>query len=170
MRKYCRVFIIPLIMIMLTGCSVYNNYSGCGEYSKVDVSDKYADVIAITEYTEKQYNSGKLQLGRVIWRKNLDSFEEDEKISEIFSGDYYFYKSDMHDEDTVIIQRDVIFQSVIGYIATKKDALDTVPDEIYKYPRLNISPSLGYDENAVWVESYLGDFEEWHLYRYNAGL
>ena len=76
----------------------------------------------------------------------------------------------MIDDNTTIVQKNVIFQSATGYIATKNEMLDTVEDERYKNPILNIPSSFGYDGNILSVDDYLGEFEEWHLYIYSAGL
>lgn len=169
MKKHYWAFVILLIIIMLARYTVYNESDGANKYNS-NSSDKYNDVISIATYTKNQYDSGSLPLETVIQKDNLDNFEKDENILQIFSSDQYFYKSAMSDKDTVIIQKSVVFHSVTGYVATKKKNLDTIDDKSFINPILNIPSCLGYDGYIVWIENDLGKFADWYLYRYSAGL
>lgn len=161
MRKHYCVFVVLSIIMMLTACT--------GSHDN-NLSDQYDDIMRIAIYTKNQYDSHTLQLEKKITRDNLDSFEKDENVSEILSDDEYYYMSAMMDEDTVIIHQNSIFQSATGYVATTKESLDTLDEDGYRDPLLNVPACLGYDNDRITIEKYLGAFEDWHLYRYSAGL
>ena len=149
-----------------------NDYSDIKEVTKSTTiqhnkKDKYYDLIKIAEFTKSQYDFSNLQIGNIIKADNIEEFEADSNIADIFSSDIYYYKAAMQDSDTVVVQNNVIFQSVTGYIATKKDSLDTCGED---YCSLNISPSFGYDSNIVFIRNSCGEYDGWNFYFYIAGL
>ena len=158
-----RLFCIAFLPIMLLT-------TGCTDYADQDSSDRYSDIVQIATYTKNQYDSYKLQSNEIITSDTLKNYEIDSEIAEIFESEDYFYKSTMVDTNTVLIQKNVIFQSVTGYIATKNEKLNTTKNEHYRNPILNIPSSLGYDGDSVMIEDELGEYAEWHLYYYHAGL
>lgn len=131
---------LVFLVVPIAGCSNSNNYD---------------DITTISTYTKKQYDSGKLTLNTIIKNDSIDNYENDKTVSELFSNTYFSYKSVMHDEETVIIQKNVIFQSVTGYVTTKKN-LDTILEERFRYPIMNVTESLGYDNDIIMVEECLG--------------
>lgn len=144
--------------------------TGCTDYSEHGSADRYNDIIKIATYTKNQYDSYKLQANAIITSDTLKNYENDSEIAELFATDNCFYKSTMIDTNTVLIQKNVVFQSVTGYIATKSETLDTTKNENDKNPVLDIPSFLGYDGNLVTIEDDLGEYDEWHLYYYIAGL
>lgn len=179
MKKISSCFLIISIIIMMVSCTDYNENSHVSTTimvsensydSESSTKNRYYDITNISTYVKDQFNAGSLQLETMVTKYNINDFEKNEIISEIFSNDNFFYKALMIDENTVIVQKNVIFQSVTGYVATKNETLDTIEDERYKNPILNIPSSLGYDGNNLSVDKYLGEFDEWHLYKYTAGL
>lgn len=150
-----------------------NNYSDTANYidntkTTVTIADKYSDIIELATFTMNQYNAGKLDIGNVIYDINIDEFEADSNISELFSSHEYFYKTIMKDENTVIVQKNVIFQSIIGYVVTTEKSLDTY--EYGRFPCLNIPSALGYDGDSVSIDGYIGECDNLFLYSFVAGL
>lgn len=182
MKKTVTFFLlVSMITMMMVGCSDQEGneistsssdveIQESSDYSKNSDISQYNDITSISTYIKEQFDAGALQIETMVTNDNINDFEENERISEIFSNDQYFYKALMIDDNTTIVQKNVIFQSATGYIATKNEMLDTVEDERYKNPILNIPSSFGYDGNILSVDDYLGEFEEWHLYIYSAGL
>ena len=179
MKKTLSIFLIVPMIIMMVGCTDRNENSHVSpnavipensDYSESSAIYQYDDITSISTYVKNQFNAGSLQLETMVTYDNIDDFEINEIFSEIFSNDQYFYKALMSDENTIIVQKNVLFQSATGYVATKSESLDIIEDKRYKEPILNIPPSFGYDGNILSVLDYLGEFDEWHLYSYTAGL
>ena len=107
----------------------------------------------------------------LFYHKQLDDLEKNEEINGIFDDENYcYYKLTMNDDNTVIIQKDVIFQSVVGYVATKNDALNTRKTDGIENPVMDVPSSLGYDSDLIVIAEYIGEIDEWNLYSYRAGM
>ncbi len=147
MKKIFLYILLILSTTILIGCTATENSSE---------NKSYSDIIKITEFT---YNS---ETEKIITADNIREFNTDSDIIDIFKSDTYYYKSTMQNENTVVIQENVIFQSAKGYIATKDDKFNS--------PTLDVSTAFGYDGNIVTILKYLGEYNDWHLYSFDAGL
>ena len=168
--KYRLIILIPLLSIfMLCGCYAPDPSFESSSTSNSNTS-RYDSITKMASYAKSQYDKGTIQLGYVIKKENLNELEKNEEINDIFADENYcYYKLTMNDDNTVIIQKAVIFQSVVGYVATKNDALSTRKVEGIEDPVMD-APSLGYDGGLIVIDGYIGEFDEWYLYSYTAGM
>ncbi|HAE51890.1 MAG TPA: hypothetical protein DCG30_01370 [Ruminococcus sp.] len=174
MKLNIKIRLIFLLIVLIL-CRYYvsesnyksdSNYESGSEYELT--SERHDSILSIASYTKSQYDKGTLKLGYVIANGNLDNYEKNKEIAEIFANHDYFYKAVMNDENTVIIQQVVFFHSVTGYIATKNETLNTTEE---KHRTVMYVPSaLGYDNNLVIIDGYIGQFDKWHLYSYRSGM
>ena len=165
------MFIASLLCIfILSGCCAPDSNS-----ESVSTSDsntgRYHSLIKLASYAKSQYDKGTIQSGYVIKKENLDDLEKNEEINSIFDDENYcYYRLTMNDDNTVIIQKDAIFQSVVGYAVTKNDTLSTRKTEGIENPVMDVPSSLGYDSDLIVIAKYIGDFDAWKLYSYRAGM
>lgn len=148
--------------------------SSCGTdpismHTESNNTEKYSDIIALANFAKDKYNVGQLEIGTVISSSFPEDYEAYPDIAEIFSSDSRFYKVTMRDENTVIVQTNVIFQSAHGYLVTSEKSLDTYqPDG--RYPKLDIPDVMHYDGSLIYIERYIGELDGLYLYYYSAGL
>ena len=159
-----------LCIFTLSGCYAPDSDFESSSTSNYNTS-KYESITKIAAYAKSQYDKGTIQLGYVINKERLDDLEKNDEINGIFDDENYcYYKLTMNDDNTVIIQKDVIFQSVVGYVATKNDALNTRKTEGIENPVMDVPSSLGYDSDLIVIAEYIGEIDEWNLYSYRAGM
>ncbi len=156
-------------LTVLAGC---NNITDVSEVNGTLNEDtgKYSDVIEIAEFTKRQYDTYNFQTEMLITADNIETFEESSNITDVFSSDTHYYKSAIQDGDTVVIQENIVFQSAKGYIATKKNSLETYSKDNYKEPVFDVATAFGYDADTVSVIKKLGEYDDWNLYYFVAGL
>lgn len=173
MKKHLRNLFITVMTLCLTLC-----ISSCGtdptsthtdSYNDYN-DDKYSDIIALANYTKDKYDAGQLEVGTVIRSNFPKDYEAYPDIAEIFSSNSRFYKVTMRDENTVIVQTNVIFQSAHGYLVTSEKSLDTYLPDGSRYPKLDIPDVMHYDGSFISIEKYIGELDGLNLYYYSAGL
>ena len=163
MRKF-HLFAVLLLLCFAFCWTGDNNDGVFSSADAVEYPDEYSDVAAIADFTSAQFDCGRLKTGDVIYRDSFDDYDADDRVSDVFNDDFYFYKSSMYAEDTVIVQKNVFFQSAIGYVATKKEELAAF-DKMH-----SVSRCFGYDGDIVSIDDYQGEYNGWHIYSYDAGL
>lgn len=171
--KHRLIFLILLLCIfVLCGCYA-SDTSYESSLSPNSNIGRYDSIIKMASFAKSQNDKGSLQLGYVIKKDNLEDLvrEKDEEIISIFDDENYcYYKLSMKDDNTVIIQKAVIFQSVVGYVATKNDTLNTRKAEGFEDPVTDAPSQLGYDSDLIVIDGYIGEFDGWNLYSYGAGM
>ena len=166
-----RLLLFPSLLSIFVLCGCYAPESGVASSSTSNSkTSKYDPITKMASYAKSQYDKGTIQSGYVIKTENLGDLEKNEEINAIFADENYrYYKLTMNDDNTVILQKAVIFQSVVGYVASKNEALSTRTVEGFEDPVMDV-PSLGYDGDLIVLDGYIGEFDEWHLYAYSAGM
>lgn len=125
---------------------------------------RYSDVMMLADYALTLQDSGKLETGKVLTEDNYAIPEASTEIQELFSSDWKCYKVTILDDRCVLVQTDVIFQSVKGYLVTAEQ----YPDTISK--KLKVPSSLGYDADQIGISSFAGEYSGKFLYHWYAGL
>ena len=167
MKKHLKNLFITVMTLCLT-----LSISSCGAdpislHTDSYNAEKYSDIIALANFAKDKYDAGQLEIGNVLRSHFPKDFGSDPDITEIISN--HSYKLTMRDENTVIIQTNVVFHMAFGYVVTSEKSLDTYqPDG--RYPRLDIPAGMGYDGSNVSIERYEGELDGLYLYYFNAGL
>ena len=168
MKKYLRKLFITVMALCLTliisSCSTDPISLHTDSYN----AEKYSDIMALRNFAKDKYDAGQLEIGTVIRSNSPKDYESDPDIAEIFSN--HSYKLTMSDENTVIIQTDVVFHSAHGYLVTSEKSLDTYQPDGSRFPKLDIPDVMHYDGSSIYIERYIGELDGLHLYYYNAGL
>lgn len=169
MKKHLRNLFVTVMTLCLTlsisSCSADPISLHTDSYN----TEKYSDIIALANYAKDKYDAGQLEVGNILRSSDPKDFGSDPDISEIISN--HSYKLTVRDENTVIIQTDVVFHMAFGYVVTSEKSLDTYQSSIGKrYPRLDIPAGMGYDDSNVSIERYEGELDGLYLYYFNAGL
>lgn len=154
MKKAIVLAVGVLAALLLSGCSaVYDTYTD---------SEK-ADVLKIAGFTFGLADSGRISTDGSVTERNIGSYTDNGKIAAIFSDGYYTNTTVLLDNDTVLIERDVIFQSAKGYVVTRNGKSLDSPT--------TLTVPLGYDGNRVTVTGEV-DFgcDGVKVYSYSAGL
>ena len=137
--------------------------SGCSAVYDTNTDSKKADVLRIAGFTFGLADSGRISNDDSLTKRNIGSYTDNKDIIGIFSEDYYTNTTVLLDNDTVLIERDVIFQGAKGYIVTRNDkSLGS---------RSTLTVPLGYDGNSVTVTGEADlDCDGVKVYSYSAGL
>ena len=170
MKKYLVKLFVTVMVLCLTlsisSCSTDPKSTN----TESNNTEKYSDIIALANLAKNRYDAGQLEIGTVIRSNFPEDYEAYPDIAEIFSSDSRFYKVTMRDENTVIVQTNVIFQSAYGYLVTSEKSLDTYQPDESRYPKLDIPDIMHYDGSFISVEKYIGELDGLNLYYYSAGL
>ncbi|MDD6827361.1 MAG: hypothetical protein PUE12_14905 [Oscillospiraceae bacterium] len=169
MNKRIIILLLTFVLIIthiFCGGSIPSTDSYSNSNSNLN---KYDAILSIASYTKEQYDKGLLNLEYVIYEDNLSNFDNHEDIAEVFKDEYYFYKSTMSDENTIVVQKTVFFHSVTGYVATKNEKLNTLKIEGHSDPVMYVPSNLGYDGDIIDC-SYIGKFDDWYLYFFRGGM
>ena len=135
--------------LLMFGCTV------AGEESEYD------DVLAIADFNFALADSNKLSTRGVISRDNIKDYTSDEDIIAFYSDDYYTNKTLLIDKDTVLIEREPIFQSVKGYVVSRGEK---------SLANTTLEPVFGYATNSTHLDSEIKtDRDDLKLYSYMAG-
>ena len=169
MKKYLMKLFITVMALCLTlsitSCSADPISMHTDSYNK----EKYSDILELANFAKDRYDVGQFEIGTVIRSNDLEKFELDADIAKIFSN--HSYKLTMRDENTVIIQTDLVFHSAHGYVVTSEKSLDTYQKIDGKGdPRLDIPAGMGYDGCEIRIVRYEGELDGLYLYYYDAGL
>jgi len=154
MKKAIVLAVGVLAALLLSGCSaVYDTYTD---------SEK-ADVLRIAGFTFGLADSGRISTDGSVTKRSIVNYTDNNDIVGIFNDDYYTNTTVLLDNDTVLVERDVIFQSAKGYLVTRNDKSLGSPSII--------TVPLGYDGNRVAVTGEV-DFgcDGVKVYSYSAGL
>ena len=171
MKKYLMKIFISVMALCLTLI-----ISSCGgtdpisTHTESNNTEKYSDIIALANLAKNKYDAGQLEIGTVIRSNFPEDCEAYPDIAEIFSSTSRFYKVTMRDENTVIVQTNVVFQMAFGYVVTSEKSLDTYLPDGSRYPKLDIPDVMHYDGDCISIEKYIEELDGLHLYYYNAGL
>ncbi|MDO4862952.1 MAG: hypothetical protein Q4A05_02180 [Ruminococcus sp.] len=142
-----------LAALLLSGCSpAYDTYE----------SSEKADVLRIAGFTFGLADSGRLSADGSVTERNIGKYTDNKRIIAIYNDDWNTNTTVLLDNDTVLIEREVIFQGAKGYVVTRNDkSIDS--------PTLTVP--LGYDGNRVGVTGE-ADFgcDGVKVYSYSAGL
>lgn len=167
-KRYIILLLAPILIIasIFCGCSISSS-----DYYSNSNSDqnRYDSILNIASFTKDQYDKGILKLEYVVKKENLSNFDNYEDIAEFFEDQNYFYKSTMSDENTIIVQKNVVFQSVKGYVVTKNEKLNTLKKEGHSDPIMYVPSTLGYDGDCIDC-SYVGKFDDWYIYSFIGGM
>ena len=168
MKKHLKNLFITIMTLCLalsiSSCSTDPISMHTDSYNK----EKYFDILELANFAKDRYDVGQLEIGTVIRSNDHEKFELDADIAEIFSN--HSYRLTMRDENTVIIQTDLVFHSAHGYVVTSEKSLDTYQIDGKGDPRLDIPAGMGYDGCKIRIERYEGELDCLYLYYYNAGL
>ena len=142
-----RIIILGVIAVLV--CAVI--YVGTADFRE------QKKIYALAEFAQEQYAAGKLAVGECVNQNNISEYADDNsKAYKILAAKYAHYRVVLMDENTVLVQTGVEFQTAEGYVVSE----DVLVSGRYKVP------FDGYDANVVRI----GDAIAENLYTYTAGL